>query len=426
MRPCRKALWLFHGLGPASNHRDGRSHRTRAMNLGVRGTTLGDALSSRHNSLNFLRLALAFVVVLAHGTGLGAYSSNEAAGEAANVAVYGFFAISGYLIAGSAVRNSVARYLWQRCLRILPGFWVCLLLTALVFGFIASVSTDPHCSYGCYLHQAPTPLHYFAENFFLKIRQSGIGTTLHGVPFPNVWNGSLGTLFYEFLCYLLIAVLAATALLRKRPFVVLVLALGIWLVETITTIFPVLNSHFDGFHNWDEFKLLTLVPVFLVGSVVFLYKDRLPDSSALAAVCALLFLGFAFLPLGGGTDGFNLTSFDIGAPFLVYPLLWLGIHLPLQSVGARNDYSYGVYIYAFPIAQLLALWKVDSWGYVPYVLLTLAMVAPLAAASWWTVERHALRLKTLGVSRPADVVPPAALGGDTPMHLHQHADELQT
>ena len=87
---------------------------------------------------------------------------------------------------------------------------------------------------------------------------------------------------------------------------------------------------------------------------------------------------------------------DLTAVFLAYPLLWLGMHLPLYRVGARNDYSYGVYIYAYPVQQLLLVWGVSRWGYWPYTLLAVAAVIPFAVASWWVIEKHALKLKHVG------------------------------
>ena len=106
------------------------------------------------------------------------------------------------------------------------------------------------------------------------------------------------------------------------------------------------------------------------------------------------------LPLGNRIPAFTLTSTDLTAVFLVYPLLWLGIHLPFQKVGSRNDYSYGVYIYAFPVQQLLVIWGFNRWGYWAYALLVVVVVAPFAVASWWAVERHALRLKSVYARAP--------------------------
>ena len=46
-----------------------------------------------------------------------------------------FFVLSGFLISRSGLRSpSLGRFLWHRFLRIFPGYWVCLLICALVFG----------------------------------------------------------------------------------------------------------------------------------------------------------------------------------------------------------------------------------------------------------------------------------------------------
>jgi peptidoglycan/LPS O-acetylase OafA/YrhL len=94
---------------------------------------------------------------------------------------------------------------------------------------------------------------------------------------------------------------------------------------------------------------------------------------------------------GGGT----ISGSTLIAPALSYPLLWLGIHLPFQRVGAHNDYSYVVYIYAFPVQQLLAMWQVQRWGYAAFVFLGVVGTVPFAVASWWLIEKRALKLKRL-------------------------------
>jgi peptidoglycan/LPS O-acetylase OafA/YrhL len=144
-------------------------------------------------------------------------------------------------------------------------------------------------------------------------------------------------------------------------------------------------------------KMLTFVPIFLGGSLLYLYRDKIPDSGLLAWGCTFLVLVGLVVPVGESEPTFTLTSMDLVAVFLTYPLLWLGIHLPLHRIGAHNDYSYGVYIYAYPVQQLLLVWGVARWGYWPYALISLAAVVPFAVASWWLIEKHALKLKGLQV-----------------------------
>ena len=381
------------------------THTTALPNTGgADRATIGAAFSPRHNSLNFLRLVLAVAVVFSHSITLGTYGSEVILGKTTlgTIAVYGFFGLSGFLIAGSASHNGVGRYLWQRFLRIFPGFWICLVVTAFVFGSIAWWHQNPvrarACGLHCYVTQPAGPIGYVIHNFLLVGNQPTISGTLPPGIFRNVWNGSLWTLFFEFLCYLMLAALSVAGLLRHRA-VVAVLALGTYVASIVVTSVPNLAADFSPSHHWYVMQMFTFVPLFLTGSLVFLYRERIPDSGLVAIVSTGLFLLGFVLPLGAGVPVFTFTSMGLTSVFLVYPLLWLGIHLPFSRVGARNDYSYGIYVYAFPIQQLLVLWGVSRWGYWPYTLVTLLVLGPVAAASWWAVEKHALKLKTIRLPR---------------------------
>jgi peptidoglycan/LPS O-acetylase OafA/YrhL len=368
----------------------------------VDGTSLGDTYRSRANSLNFLRLVLAFAVLLSHSVSLDRQRdwASVHSTQLGSIAVFGFFAISGFLIAGSAERNGTGRFLWQRFLRVFPGYLICLGVTAIFFGLAGWLTLDHPCrSLDCYVHARPSPLGYVTHNWTLRIGQASIAGTPTGSPIPLVWNGSIWTLMYEFLCYLVLMAAAVAGLLQRRMLVLIgtvaVFATIVWI-----TVDPALRVQFDLFHHWFVMNMLKFLVVFLVGALVYLYRSRLPDSGWLAAASALLYFGSLWLPNWGPGPDLAFTWSGLGSPFLVYPVLWLGIHLPFARVGARNDYSYGVYIYAFPVQQLLVMWGALRLGFVPYLLLCVLMTAPFAAGSWWLVERHALRLKHLG--RPSD------------------------
>jgi peptidoglycan/LPS O-acetylase OafA/YrhL len=366
---------------------------------------LDQSFSPRNNSLNFLRLVLAAAVVFSHSIILGAFGSETILGKTTlgTVAVYGFFAISGFLIARSASRNHVGRYLWQRFLRIFPAFWICLVVTAFLFGTIAWFDRNPtlssSCGLHCYLNEPGGPIGYITNNLFLHVSQPTITNTLPNGIFRPVWNGSLWTLEFEFLCYLLLAVAAVIGLLRRRWWLASI-ALVLWLAEIIITAVPSFADDFSPSHNWYVMKLLAFVPIFLAGALIHAFQDKLPDSGVLALGSAALFLLGLFIPIGQGVPVATMTSLDLTAVFLAYPLVWLGMHLPLNRVGAINDYSYGIYIYAFPIQQLLLLWGLNRWGYVPYTALTFVALVPFAVGSWWLIEKRALRLKGVQLPKP--------------------------
>jgi peptidoglycan/LPS O-acetylase OafA/YrhL len=382
--------------------------------------TLEGSFSPRHNSLNFLRLMLATAVVFSHSIALGSFGSETILGKTTvgMIAVYGFFGISGFLIARSASSRGVGRYLWQRFLRIFPGYWACLAVTAFLFGAVAWFHQNPTlsrtCGVHCYLTEPNGPFGYIAHNLWLKVNQFWIARTLPGTHSLGTWNGSLWTLWYEFVCYLLLAGAAVLGLLKRRWWIASAAAL-VWLAEIVIASVPSFASALNPWSDFNIMRLLAFVPIFLAGSLLHLFRERIPDSGALALGSTILFLVGLLIPVGGSVPAVTMNSPDLTAVFLVYPLVWLGIHLPFHAVGAANDYSYGIYIYAFPIQQLLLLWGLNRWGYLPYTLLTLAGIAPFALASWWLVEKHALKLKSIkGAGRVPRARPREEIQSESP------------
>jgi peptidoglycan/LPS O-acetylase OafA/YrhL len=184
----------------------------------VRRRAIGDALDPKRNSLNLLRLILAFAVVYSHASDLGWGGLRDVVvngNSLGTLALYGFFGISGYLIAGSAMRNGVGRYLWQRFLRIFPAFWVCLMVTALALGAVAlALNPVPHCGYTCYLKLHPGPVSFIYSNSLLKLSQFNVATGKVFLADVSLWS-----LFVEFSCYLLLAALSFAGVLRHRGWV---------------------------------------------------------------------------------------------------------------------------------------------------------------------------------------------------------------
>ena len=380
----------------------------------VRSRAIGEALDPKRNSLNFLRLVLAFCVVYSHASDLGWGGLHDVVVNGTTlgtVALYGFFGISGYLIAGSALRNRVGRYLWQRVLRIFPAFWVCLLVTAFAFGAIAlAINPLPHCGYVCYLKLRPGPFSFVYKNSFLKLSQFNVANGKLFLADISLWS-----LLFEFLCYLLLAALSFVGVLRHRGWVALI-ALGIFGALLITTLVPSLNSMFNGHSNYVPMNLMVLSLAFLGGTLIYLYRERVPDSALLTVVCTIAFVATLYLPTGSHAWTVNPSKF--GVFLLAYPLLWLGAHLPCYWIGSKNDYSYGVYIYGYPLTMLLVSLGAERVGFWPFMGLTASFTLAFAVASWWLVEKHALRLKRVIVGRPiffrqplvSQAVPPVSGG----------------
>lgn len=408
---------------PVGRARFGASVTTTEVEHRARPRVFGESLSTHRNSLNFLRLALASIVLLSHAAGLGGFSSWEGIvnqTSAAEISLYGFFAISGYLIAQSVTHTAPLGYLWRRFLRIMPGLVVCLIIIAFGFGLVAWYHHHrAGCGVGCYFGARNGPFTYVVKNALLANPfwvQHTIAGTPQAVPDPffDLWNASIWTLFYEGACYIMLLAMALLGLLTQRIYTLLG-TVGLWLGVTLITVTPRLSHSFGLSHyEWLE-AMLRFSEIFLTATVLYLYRDRVRDSVLIAALCVAIYAIGLILPLDGRVPTFQFTPSDIFLPALVYPVLWLGIHLPFQRVGARNDYSYGIYIYGWPVTMLICLWGWQRSGLIPYLLACVACTLPFAVGSWWLVEKRALALKSLhlgGLRAPN--TSGAAVGEDAP------------
>lgn len=334
--------------------------------------TLGAAFNPRHNSLNALRLALATLVIVSHSWPVGGYGRDPQIGDQnlGQWAVAGFFVISGYLITGSRVGSTLGAYLWRRLLRIYPAFLVILLLVSLVAAPLSVVVS------GAGEYSVDAGIRYIIHNLGLFVIQYDIPGTLTSAPYPDSWNGPLWTLGYEFACYVLVGVLL-TVLPRRR----LLFAVAFMFVAGTagTVAVMMLTPGDDGF----VVRMLRLATYFLAGALIYLLRDRIVYSHWLGASSVIA------LALTAATSTFQAFA---GLP-LAYLMMYLGVALPFASVGRRNDISYGMYIYAFPVQQFIALTIGPSLSVWLFALVAVVTTVPFAWASWLLVERPAMTLR---------------------------------
>lgn len=328
-----------------------------------RGRSFADVFDPRANTLNFIRLCLAVSVIVWHsfpltGHDVGYAPLRQFLGE---VGVDGFFAISGYLIVASWMRDPHwGRYLRARALRILPAFWTCLLVTAFIIApLVAGV-------------MGPDNITYVLSNAALRIFQEDIAGTPLGVPYEGVWNGSMWTLWWEFLCYLAVMLLGILGLLRLRwtTTILFVLTLAVALAVTAGVI-----------DNWYAVRGSRFALMFLAGAMIWQWRERIPVGAIPAVAAGAVVVGAMWLP------DYRI----IAAVPLAYLVMTAGAVLKTPRLRLRNDVSYGVYIYAFPAQQIVAYGGIDN--VLGMALLATLLTFPLAAASWFLVEKPAMRLK---------------------------------
>lgn len=327
----------------------------------------------RSNSFGLLRLLFAILVIVSHSWPLGGFGADP--GRIDNnlgiFAVEGFFALSGFLITMSGSRLSIGRFFWHRILRIFPAYWVSLALVAVVFAPIVWRTMRGLTEYP---FASPPPSGFIFLNALLFQNQIAIGDTLTGVPAALMWNGPLYTLPMEFACYLLIGILTAGRVLTARMVAVLAGAAWVWVqlaqIGALGTVYDDRQAKFTF--------------CFLVGALVYFLRERILTVKAWIPLAALVVLVVSYL-----TWGFH----QVGIPAFAYLVLWIAYHLPFRGVGRKRDFSYGLYIYGWPVQQMAAYFGATELGLVPYMLISLAGAGVLAAGSWFFIESPALRRK---------------------------------
>lgn len=348
-------------------------------------TTLGQRLEGRDNALNFVRLCLASAVLVSHSFLLTETPAPLSIlyPKSGELAVNGFFALSGYLIAGSRMRTTLAGFFWRRVLRIMPAFWVCLVVIAFGFAPVTAALAGETWS-------ATSALTFVGRNILLVLGQTEIADTLRPGPGPGAvapdWSGPLWTLAWEFGMYIVCALALSVPALRRRGALTSAAILGaLWAYATILPL-----------HKGDAWLTVRLGSFFAAGALCYFLRDHLPARWWVGGASAAGFLVLYRL----GLDE------PYGAVFLAVLLLWLGAVLPVR-IGATNDISYGIYIYGWPIERLLVA-AFPAWSPLPHLIVAGALTAALAAVSWFVVERRALRLKRW--------TPRSAVGGETTAH----------
>ena len=300
-----------------------------------------------------------------------------------------FFALSGFLVAGSVLRSSMPEFVAARVVRIVPALATEVALSALLLGLC--VTTLPVSEY---LRSADLWSYFLNVFGWIHFKLPGVFT---GNPEPKYVNLSLWTIPYELECYL--ALIGATVfglIRRSRLFVAALVGLhvavflwdGLNLKKGLTGLWGALTNGVIGVDESMPPRVLVLA--FLSGVALHIWRDRVVLSAGRMAVATFLTA--------------VLLTFPAGAYFVALPAAYLTICLGLMNpprhwIVKSGDYSYGVYLYAFPIQQTV-VYLGPSLGPVEVFLIAAPLCFLAAAFSWHVIEKPCLALRHALIGKP--------------------------
>ncbi len=339
---------------------------------------------SRDNNFNLLRFLAAGMVLVAHSFPLTGTGGEPLFGgfTLGHVAVDIFFITSGFLVTRSLItRGNAVAFTWARIVRIFPALIVAVLLCA--FGVGLAFTT---LSTGEFLGDSRV------YTFILKNSTLILGNIqydLPGVfidnPYPEAVNGSLWTLPWEIRMYSILGAVGLFSLLfgvntRTRLLHQTVVALGIAAIAATC-----INHYWPFIENKSHGHGLRLLAFFFIGGAFYVLRNRIKLGHQQAAVYALA------LALNLDGDRMFYLLYVLLLPYLILYLAYIPKG-PLRLFNKLGDYSYGLYIYAFPVQQIIASLRPDVGVWEMFFTAT-AVTLALAVASWYLLEKPMLRQK---------------------------------
>ena len=266
--------------------------------------------------------------------------------------------------------HSLTDYYWKRFLRIFPAYVTLIMFFSIFLFFESENDAESYFSYDL-----------FRYIFFNLIFLNFIGPELPGVFSDNLIqavNGSLWTLKIEVMFYILVPFLYKIS----SKFCPLVVMLFVFIMSVVYV--EVMNGLYldtgNGFYHKLSYQLPGQLMYFVSGILAYLYYGFIKKYSLYFLVMAICIFYFNIVML----DAIALTV------FLIFLFMFLPFSLDFSRIG---DLSYGVYIYHFPIIQILVSNNYLTDSPKALVLTTYIITFIMAFISWNVIEKKSLLLK---------------------------------
>lgn len=346
---------------------------------------LSEASVSRDNNFNLIRFTAALMVIIYHSYPLTGTSGGPLHAQGislGHIAVDIFFVTSGFLITGSMItRNNLVAFIVARILRIYPALIVAVLFCVFIVGLLFTTQ-----SVESYLSN-PTIYSFLKNNSLLVVGPLhwNLPNVFEMNPYKMAVNGSLWTLPFEIQMYAILAFLGmflvvSPYMVSKRTFTILVV--GIALISMVAFL---TNQIMQFTQSYNYIFTSRFAGMFFTGGAIFLLKDKFLLSHRIFGTCIALLLYFSDNPT------VFMTLYSLTIAYLVIYLAYIPSGI-IRNFNRLGDYSYGLYIYAFPVQQMIAA-TVVGVSMTTMTIIALPLTLILAVLSWHTVEKPMLKKK---------------------------------
>ncbi|HBI11034.1 MAG TPA: acyltransferase [Franconibacter pulveris] len=290
------------------------------------------------------------------------------------VCVAVFFSISGFLVTQSAQRSpDYISFMTKRVKRIFPALAVC--------SFLMIYLLAPFYQQNAIAFMKSSD----AFESFIKIIMLlpvNVSDVFAGYKYAGSINGSLWTLTLEFTCYIVVGFLLYLNNNWKTPATLLSLLIAI-------NIFAGAGTKNIVWYSMNFGWLIMFGICFALGSLLSMTIEQW-NKPQIKVFMSLISVAILFL-LKGSPEILTLG-------YIAITLLTICIGMSFKDiiVKGRFDISYGLYIYAWPVQQIIA--NKTSLGFYPGIIASMVCTAILAYLSWHLIEKRFLRRKSSAVS----------------------------
>ncbi|MCA7902846.1 acyltransferase [Burkholderia cepacia] len=335
-------------------------------------------LQRGQNNLDLIRLLAAIGVMFGHSFYIQpAQGRHEPIARligieySGSLAVYTFFLISGMLVTNSFIRQqSTFRFAAHRIARVFPGLIVCVFISAYaLYPMFSNLTVSEVIA-------SKDSAQYFARGitFYPDILYT-LPHIFENAPLKNSVNGSLWTIPVELKCYLIVLLAGCIGLLRSKfSSTVFIATCGAFLGWMIFNGSPYSFLH-DYVTKAPDYSFYPVV-FFLIGMLLYSMRETITIDGRLGIALIALYALFAHSMVGS-------VLFYVA---FVYGVLCIAADTRISALRPKSDYSYGVYLWAFPIQQIFASLypKMDN---LLGLMLSIPVTLVMAALSWHLIER---------------------------------------